>query len=131
VTPEQIRQVEAVIARIGDHPEFADRFYVNLFAAAPQTEGMFSDVASQQRKLTDELAAMVALLNDLGTLDARAQELGARHRGYGVRSGHYRIARDVMAATLRDVLGDEFGPDQEAAWNNATSLITELMLSGS
>lgn len=130
MTPEQIAQVEAVIAAVGRHPEFTGRFYTNLFAVAPQTEAMFSDVASQQRKLTDELAAMVGLLNDLGSLDDRARELGARHRGYGVRAGHYRIAREVMATSLREVLGDEFGPEQEAAWNNATSLISELMLSG-
>lgn len=130
MTPEQIEQVEAVIAAVGEHPEFAARFYENLFAAAPQTQGMFSDVSSQQRKLTDELTAMVAMLNDLASLDERARELGQRHRGYGVRAGHYRIAREVMATTLREVLGDEFGPDREAAWNNATSLISELMLSG-
>lgn len=130
MTPEQIAQVEAVIAAVDRHPEFAARFYANLFAVAPQTEAMFSDVASQQRKLTDELAAMVAMLHDLASLDARARELGARHRGYGVRAGHYRIAREVMVTSLREVLGDEFGPEQEAAWNNATSLISELMLSG-
>lgn len=130
MTPEQIRQVEEVIARVGDHPEFAARFYANLFAAAPQTEAMFSDVASQQRKLTDELAAMVSFLNDLPTLEPRAKELGGRHRGYGVRASHYRLARTVMATTLREVLGDGFGPDQEAAWSRATSLITELMMAG-
>ncbi|MGN6693152.1 MAG: globin domain-containing protein [Aquihabitans sp.] len=130
MTPEQIRRVEAVIASLDDHPEFAGRFYERLFTAAPQTEAMFPDVAAQERKLTDELAAMVAMLNDLATLEPRARELGDRHRGYGVRAGHYRLARTVMADTLRDVLGDEFGPDQEEAWNRATSLITELMMSG-
>jgi nitric oxide dioxygenase len=130
MTPEQIRRVEAVIASLDDHPEFASRFYQRLFAAAPQTEAMFADVGAQQRKLTDELTAMVAMLHDLDTLESRAQELGDRHRGYGVRAGHYRVARTAMADTLRDVLGDEFGEDQEEAWNRATSLITELMMSG-
>ena len=130
MTPEQIRQVEAVIASLGSHPEFGARFYERLFAAAPQTEAMFPDVTAQQRKITDELVMMVTLLNDLDTLEPRAQELGARHRGYGVRAGHYRVAREVMAATLREVLGDEFGAEQEEAWNRATSLISELMMSG-
>jgi nitric oxide dioxygenase len=129
MTPEQIEQVEAVIADIGRHDEFAGRFYANLFAVAPQTEAMFPDVLAQQRKLTDELTSMVSMLRDLDGLDERARELGERHRGYGVRAGHYRVARDVMATTLREVLGDGFGPDQESAWNHATSLITELMQS--
>ena len=130
MTPEEIRLVEGVIDELGDHPEFAARFSERLFAAAPQTTGMFSDVAAQQRKLTDELAAMVSLLNDVGSLDERARELGARHRGYGVKAAHYRLAREVMVDALRDVLGDGFGPEQEEAWNRASSLIAELMMSG-
>jgi len=129
VTPEQIAQVSEVIEGIGRHPEFAERFYARLFTAAPQAEAMFSDVTAQQRKLTDELAAMVAMLSDLDALDARASDLGARHRGYGVKAGHYRLAREAMTDTLHEVLGDEFGAEQEEAWNRATSLITELMMS--
>lgn len=129
MTPDQIRLVESVIAGVGEHPEFAARFYERLFDAAPATRGMFDDVASQQRKLTDELASMVAMLHDLASLDARARELGERHRGYGVKAAHYRLARELMLDTLSEVLGDEFGPDQAAAWNRATSLITELMQS--
>lgn len=129
MTPDEIDEVVAVIAAIGEHPEFGGRFYDRLFDAAPQVQPMFGDVGSQQRKLTDELAAMVDLLRDLPALDARAQALGARHRGYGVKAAHYALARSVMIDTLHEVLGADFGPDQELAWDRATSLITELMQS--
>ena len=129
MTPEQILEVEGVIDAIGRHGEFAARFYERLFVVAPHTEPLFADVGAQQRKLTDELAAMVALLRDLPSLDDRARELGGRHRGYGVKAGDYRVAREVMVDTLREELGDEFGPAQEEAWTRATNLITELMLS--
>ncbi len=129
MTPEEIQLVAEVIDRLDGRPEFADRFYERLFVAAPQTQAMFPDVAAQRLKLTAELASMVSMLGNLDTLEARARDLGARHRGYGVRASHYRLAREVMAAALADVLGDEFGPDEAAAWNRATSLITELMMS--
>jgi hemoglobin-like flavoprotein len=129
VTPEQISQVRAVVRQLEDRPEFAARFYERLFDAAPQTRSMFSDVASQQRKLTDELSTMVAMLDDLATLEDRARDLGERHRGYGVKAGDYRLAREVMTASISDVLGDGFDAEQQAAWNRATSLISELMLS--
>lgn len=129
MTPDQIGKVEDVIRQLQDHPEFAARFYERLFEVAPQTRPMFSDVDAQQRKLADELQVMVSLLGDLGTLEERARELGERHRGYGVRAGHYRIAREAMAASVHDVLGDDFGPEEQAAWNRATNLISELMLS--
>lgn len=129
MTPEEIERVHGVIEQLGDHPEFAERFYQRLFEVAPPTQAMFPDVAAQRQKLTAELTAMVALLGNLDTLEGRAQELGDRHRGYGVRAAHYRIAREVMAHTLAEVLGDGFGPDEAAAWNRATSLIAELMMS--
>ncbi|MEZ5139370.1 MAG: globin domain-containing protein [Acidimicrobiales bacterium] len=130
MTPEQVELVRATIAAVAEHPEFADRFYLRLFEVAPATEAMFGDLESQRQKLTDELAAMGELLGDLATLDARAAELGRRHRGYGVRAGHYPVARAVMAETVREVLGESFGPEEQAAWERATMLITELMQSG-
>jgi hemoglobin-like flavoprotein len=130
MTPDQIDTVHRVIAMIGQHPEFASRFYGRLFEVAPATNAMFGDIEAQQQKLTDELSSMVELLGDLGALDARARALGARHRGYGVKSAHYRVARTTMIETIRDVVGPEFGPTEEDAWSRATSLITELMQSG-
>ena len=130
MTPEQVRLVQTTIAALRDHPEFADLFYLRLFEVAPATEAMFGDLEAQRVKLTDELTAMADLLADLGSLDARAAELGRRHRGYGVRAGHYPVARAVMADTMREVLGDAFGPAEEAAWARATMLITELMQAG-
>jgi nitric oxide dioxygenase len=127
MTPDEIATVREVIAAVGAHPEFAERFYVRLFEVAPEAAPMFGDIEAQRTKLADELAAMVVLLGDLPALDERARELGERHRGYGVRAAHYRIARTTMIDTLHEVLGDAFGEEQEAAWNRATMLITELM----
>ena len=129
MTPDQIATVHQVIGQVGTHPEFAERFYVRLFEVAPEAAPMFGDIENQRMKLADELAAMIELLGDLPALDRRAGELGERHRGYGVRAAHYRIARTVMIDTLHEVLGDAFGDEQEAAWNRATMLITELMQS--
>lgn len=129
MTPEQIALVGDIVAAVGRHPEFGACFYRRLFSVAPQTEAMFGDVAAQQRKLVDELTTMVELLGDLSQLDERARALGARHRGYGVRAAHYRVAREVFLDSLDEVLGDEFGPAEREAWDRATSLITELMQS--
>lgn len=129
MTPDQIALVRGVVEAVGRHPEFGPRFYGRLFEAAPQVQPMFGDVDAQQRKLVDELTAMVELLGDLPGLEARAADLGSRHRGYGVRAGHYRVARDVMRETLDEVLGDEFSDEARDAWERATMLITELMQS--
>lgn len=127
MTPDDIGRVRSVIDRLGDHPEFAERFYGHLFVAAPETRPMFGDPTEQRQKLTDELAAMVDLLNDLGALDERARDLGDRHRAYGVRAAHYRLAQTVMLATLGEVLGEDLTEADRTAWTRATNLITELM----
>ena len=127
MTPEQIELVRQVAARAAASPAFAAAFYERRFEVAPEATQMFEDLEAQQRKLTDELGAMVELLGDLSALDGRAAELGARHRGYGVSAVHYRYARDAMLAALEEVLGDDFGPEERAAWSRASSLITELM----
>lgn len=130
MTPEQVALVAAVAGRAAASDAFADRFYERLFAAAPEVRGLFGDLGSQRQKLRDELAALVDLLGDLDALEVRAGELGRRHRGYGVRATQYRVARVAMAESLADVLGDDFGPAERAAWDRATHLVTELMQSG-
>jgi nitric oxide dioxygenase len=129
MTPDDIARVRATVAQLGEHPEFATRFYARLFEVAPEVAPMFGDVASQRQKLADELGAMVELLGDLGALDGRARALGERHRGYGVRAVHYRVALDVMVATLDEVLGAAFTPEDRDSWRRGTNLITELMQS--
>jgi hemoglobin-like flavoprotein len=126
VTPDQIERVSSVVADVGTHPEFAPRFYERLSAAEPVAADVFIDLRDGQ-DLTHELEAMTGLLSDIAALDARARDIGARHRRHGVRAAHYRVARTVMIDTLHEVLGDEFGPEDEEAWNRAAFLITELL----
>lgn len=128
MTPEQIASARRVVDAIGRHPEFAPRFYGRLLAEAPQTAPLFEDdLDRQQRALTAELGAMVDLLDDLPALEDRARALGDRHRSDGVRAVHYRMARELMAVTLDEVLGEDFGAAERQAWTRASSLISELM----
>ncbi len=128
MTPDQIELVRGVVARVRDQPEFAAAFYRRLFAVAPEAAALFADLESQKLKITAELDGLVGLLDDLPTLEVRAQALGERHRGYGVRAAQYRQARQAMVEALTEVLGPDFGPAEAEAWTRATSLITELML---
>jgi hemoglobin-like flavoprotein len=129
VTPEQIDRVEVIVKRITASDEFAVGFYERLFAIAPETEAMFSDLDAQRGKLRSELETLVRLLRDLDALEAEAGVLGARHRAYGVRATHFRLARDAMVGSLEELLGDEFTPADQVAWSRAYDLIAELMQS--
>lgn len=127
MTPDQIELVTSVVAGARAHPEFAPRFYELLSALEPDVADVLIDLRRQDQDLAEDLGAMTCLLSDIASLDARARDVGERHRRHGVRAAHYRVARTVMAETLHEVLGPDFGPVEEEAWNRATSLITELM----
>ena len=71
---------------------------------------------------------MAELLDDLPSLEARARELGARHRGYGVEAIHHRVSRTALVDTFAEVLGEGFGPEEQAAWTRAASLIAQELL---
>lgn len=127
MTPEQLDRVDLLVKRIAASDEFAVRFYDRLFAAAPETRAMFPDLDAQRDKLRTELETLVRLIRNIDALEAEAGALGARHRSYGVRAAHFRLARDAMTGSLEDLLGDEFtAPDREA-WSRAYDLIAELM----
>ena len=130
MTPEQLSQVEALVARLRTEPAFAPAFYARLFAAAPETETLFGDVDAQAEKLSDELGGLVGLLGNLEALEQRAGDLGQRHRGYNVRAGHYEAARQCMEAAIDDVLGEDFDASTRVAWARAYNLVAELMMSG-
>ena len=99
----------------------------DLFVIAPETKAMFSDIDAQRDKLRDELASLAHLIRNLDQLQIEAAALGARHRGYGVRAAHYRLARNAMETALAETLGDRFGPAERDAWRQAYDLIAELM----
>jgi nitric oxide dioxygenase len=127
VTPDQIDRVDLIVKRIAASDEFAVRFYERLFDAAPEARAMFPDLDAQRDKLRFELETLVRLIRNMNELEAEAGALGSRHRSYGVRAAHYRLARDAMTGSLEDLLGDDFtAPDREA-WSRAYDLIAELM----
>lgn len=127
MTPEQIHRVDMIVKRIVASDDFAVGFYERLFAIAPEAEALFPDLDAQRGKLRDELGALVRLLRDLDALEAEAGALGARHRAYGVRAAHFRLARDAMVGSLEAVLGSEFTSEDRVAWSRAYDLIAELM----
>jgi nitric oxide dioxygenase len=127
MTPEQIAMVDEIVGRVCASEAFAVRFYEALFAAAPATREMFPDLAAQRAKLRVELETLVRLLRDFGALEAEAALLGRRHREYGVRAAHYRVARGAMELAVEAEMGAELTDRHRAAWRQAYDLITELM----
>ena len=130
MTPDQIALVEQTVATV-DLDALAADFYRHAFAADPALSAMFTtDAAVQRARFAAELNEIVLSIRSLDAFVARTRELGARHRGYGVRAGHYRLMGASLLAALAGQLGDQWTPALEEAWTLAYNLTAETMMMG-
>ena len=103
-------------------------FYGHLFELEPSLRPMFqADMRGQGRKFMTMLHLIVSGLHDLDQLLPSLQELGRRHRDYGVREVHYETVRAALRWALRQGLGERFTPDVEQAWNALYLLVADRM----
>jgi len=104
-------------------------FYERLFETNPEIKPLFKgDLESQGEQLMDMIGTAVAGLDDLEKLIPILQELGARHRKYGVEVSHYGAVAEALIWTLEQGLADAFTPDIRAAWVNVYGVLAETMI---
>jgi hemoglobin-like flavoprotein len=132
MTPEQITLVQKSFEGLGPQlPAMATRFYEELFARDPALRSMFTiPLALQEVKFAEKLTEIVRAMPRLDELLAHTRALGARHVGYGVRTGDYQVLGDALLAALAAVLGDRFDAPTREAWALAYNLVAETMLDG-
>ena len=112
--------------------ELAADFYLRLFAADASIEALFTtDPAQRRRKFVDELALIIGAIRRLDDFVGAGDVLGRRHRDYGVRATHYRVAGAALFDVLAAAVGPAWTPEVAAAWQLAYHLIVAAMTSGS
>jgi hemoglobin-like flavoprotein len=119
---------ELVVQR---QPQLVHRFYEILFERYPTVKPLFNRnaPARQEQMLTEALVAVIDHLEDAAWLTGTLQQLGAKHRGYGVTPEMYGWVGDSLLATLAEVAGKDWTPQLAAAWTEAYGAIASLMQS--
>jgi methyl-accepting chemotaxis protein len=119
-----------LVAPRGD--ELMRKFYENLFEAAPAVQPLFADVdmERQRQALLNMLVVVRESLRDLDDIVPDLEELGARHVGYGAQPAHYPVVGEVLIGTMADVAGAAWKPEYTAAWQEAFTVVQDVMLSG-
>lgn len=108
-----------------------DRFYLNLFAAAPAVRKLFpADMKQQKAHLLAALGLVVKHADDLGALREPLLEMGKRHSGYGALPGHYAAVREVLLATLQEHAGAAWTSQLEQDWRAAINAVADVMIQG-
>ena len=132
MTPEDLAAVERSLGRLRHRlDDVADDFYRRLFAAHPELQPLFpGDLRRQRAKFAVQLDELVSSIRNLDVLLRDGGALGARHLGYGVRSGYYEFALHPLLASLAAHSGDGWSDDLATAWRRAYQLVAEAMLQG-
>lgn len=129
MTPEQIQSVKKSFALVRPISNQAGMlFYGRLFELDPSLRAMFAeDITEQSRKLMQMIGTVVANLDKLQAIVPAVQELGARHKGYGVTDRHYETVAAALLWTLKEGLGSAFTPEVEGAWTSAYVILADTM----
>ena len=103
-------------------------FYRTLFEMDPQLQPLFKGNLTQQgRQLMLMIGAAVDRLSAPQTLIPVLQDLGRRHRGYGVQDAHYAVVGAALLATLEAGLQEAFTPAVRQAWVDVYGVIATTM----
>lgn len=129
----QVELVESSFEKIKSHAaEFSASFYKNLFRNSPKLRSMFSstDMEKQQQKLISALVLLVSNVRNPDMLVPMLQDLGARHRGYGVIEEHYPAIGGTLLQTFEQYLKEDWTPEVKQAWISTFDAIAQIMLEG-
>jgi nitric oxide dioxygenase len=127
---EQIDLVQKSFAKVAPIADQAARlFYGRLFELAPQVKPLFKrDIDEQGRMLMGALSTVVNGLKDLDVIVPIAQQLAVRHVSYGVKAEYYQPVGEALLWTLEKGLGPDFTPPVKAAWTQAYTTLSGVMI---
>lgn len=127
---EKIRLVQDSWAQVAPiAPQAAALFYDNLFRLDPHLRPLFKgDMAEQGKRLMQMISTAVDKLNQPHILIPVLQNLGSRHRAYGVVDAHYATVAAALLDTLEQGLGEAFTDEVRQAWTDVYGVMAGTMM---
>ena len=130
MTPRDTELVQSSFAKVAPiADQAAEIFYARLFELDPSLKSLFQgDMVAQGKRLMGMIAAAVQGLDDLESLVPVVQDLGRRHRRYGVAAKHYDTVGQALLDTLAKGLGEAFTDDTRRAWTTVYGVLSTTMI---
>jgi len=117
-------------AAAGD--DAAAYFYAALFLRRPGLRELFPPAMDEQRDRL--LVALTRIVESLSTPEEMASyltQLGRDHRKYAVEPSMYETVGEALITTLRTFSGNAFTAEAEAAWTQAYTAASAIMIRAS
>lgn len=116
-----------VVEKISDVA--ADMFYQRLFDIEPDLRSLFSeDLREQKKKLMGALKVLVNTLDNPDKLIPILEDMGRKHKTYGVVEDHFVPVADALVWTLEEGLGSDFTEEVRHAWTALYSAVASIMI---
>lgn len=107
------------------------RFYEILFDRYPAVEPMFQrDRKIQAEMLRTAIVSVIDHLDNAEWLTTNLGSLGKRHAEMGVTAPMYAAVGECMIEAMSEIGGDAWTGDMTAAWTEALTAVSSLMLAG-
>ena len=131
MTSDAIERVKTSYGAVAARPrQLASRFYIELFAVAPNLRPLFPpDLTSLQGHFEAAIALVVRNLDEMTVLETSLRDLGAQHVHWGARPEDYVTAREALIAAIR-ALSPQWSAQLEGDWRGAITAIVVPMLEG-
>jgi serine/threonine protein kinase len=110
---------------------FTARFYAHLFEQAPQIRALFpNDLSGLRSKFAGTLQLIIESMHDPVVLAPLLEDLGRRHRPYGVVAAHFAVVGRALFMALEEFERDAWSPDLAGAWQRGYAQIESAMCRG-
>jgi hemoglobin-like flavoprotein len=118
MTPEQVDLIRKSFDALWPvRRKLADVFYSRFFELAPDARALFpQDIARQQLKLMDMIAAIVGALDQREIFQSIISYSGRQHAQFGVQRTHFVAFGKALIWSLEQQFGTAFTPELKQAW---------------
>jgi hemoglobin-like flavoprotein len=130
MTPEQVDLIRKSFDALWPvRRRLADLFYSRFFELAPDARALFpEDIARQQLKLMDMIAAIVGALDKREIFQSIISHSGRQHAQFGVKRAHFVAFGDALLWSLERQFGAAFTPELKHAWSALYDAVQREMI---
>lgn len=109
----------------------ADKFFSNLFEAAPELQELFSTTKNPPKSmLWATIGLIIDNLEDLESLNVPLKSLGERHSSLGATFRSYGVFADILIGTIAEINAEDWSEAHEIAWEKVLGFVVDTMSKG-